>query len=277
MGPDLFSSVFLEEYLEVCPKPALVLVSNRQPSPSALLKVCYSNRTFFEILGDNENFPAVRDLDGEASDRLSSILHKKCVHPTTSQLLEWIDAVMQDPSVGQDCLLTTFETTIGVTKTMMQEADTLQRTFVEIEWDVVVLQKKYILLTGKTAGIVSNGNGEKSTTNAPPPCPPLQRTPIPHATLPILPNTNYVPNNGAHATKAVSPGASGRNSVIELGRRTESFTTTYFTEQSPDSALSSPQGLDPWRHHEKANYIVILLKVDFETYRRRWDYGCDVT
>jgi hypothetical protein len=274
METDGFSSVCLEEYLEVCPKPALVLVSNRRPSPGASLKVCYSNRAFFEILGDNENFPAVNDVDEEDSDNLSSILQRKCVHPTTSQFVKWIDAVVQNPGASQDSLLTSFETTFEASKSTTPEADTSQRTFVEIEWDAVVLQKKYILLTGKTVGIVSSGDGESSNTNEPPPCPPLQETPTAFVTLPLVPDTSYIPNSGTHATKAVSPGVSGRNTVIELGRRAESFTTTYFTEQSPHSELSSPKGVDPWRHHEKVNSIATFLIVDFEAYRWRRDHGC---
>jgi hypothetical protein len=273
MERDGFSSVSLEEYLDICPKPALVLVSNLEPS----LEVCYSNRAFFEILGDNVKFPAVNDLDEDASDNLSSIFQRICVHPSTSQFIKWIDAVVQNPGANPESLLTTFEMPVDTSKITTQESGPSQRTIVEIEWDAVVLQKKYILLIGKTMGKISNGDGESWTTNEPP-RPPLQRSPSPSATLlPIVPDTNYIPNNTTHATKAVSPGASGRNSVIEVGRRTESFTTTYFTEQSPDSALSSPKGVDPWRHHEKVACIAIFLIVDSEAYRCRWDYGCHAT
>jgi hypothetical protein len=264
MEPDGFSSVCLKHYLDICPKPALVLVSNRQPSLEDSFNVCYSNRAFLDVVSDDETLPAVHGFDQEASDNLSSILQSKCVHPTTSQLVEWVDTVLQNPDVPHN-LLTTFREN----KSTTQGTDVSHRTFVEIEWDAVVLQKTYIVLTGKTTGIPSNTDGEKAITPRRLPSSALIPLPIPYA--------NDISNNGAHTTKAVSPGSSARNAVIELGRRTEPFTTTYFTEPSQDSAVSSPKGVDPWRHHEKVKSIVIWLIVDFKTYRWRRNHGGHVT
>jgi hypothetical protein len=267
MEPDGFSSVCLKEYLDICPKPALVLVSTSQPSLEDSFNVCYANRAFLDVIYKDEKLPAIRGFDQKASDNLSSILQSNCVHPTAYQFVEWINTVLKNPNVPHN-LLTTFQEN----KRTTQGTDVSLRTFIEIEWDAVVLQNTFILLT--CTRIPSNTDGEKAITNTAR-RPPMQSS---AALMPLpIPATSEVSNNGAHTTKAMSPGSSRRNSVSELGRRTEPFTTTYFTEPSRDSAVSSPKGVDPWRHHEKVNFSTISLIVDFKTYRWRRNHGGHVT
>src|SRR5271170_3016930 len=94
------SALLLEDFLDVFPKPALILTSQGQPLSMDSLKVCYANRAFQDIMGDDPG------LVGGGS--LTSMLKTTCVHPAMPRFINWIDTVLRNPGAGHG-LRTSFQ------------------------------------------------------------------------------------------------------------------------------------------------------------------------
>jgi len=244
MESKVLPSVLLESFLDACPKPALVLRSDRQLLSGDSLKVCYANRVFRDIVGD--------DFWGmHTSDNFTLLLQAKCIHPAIPRFIKWIESALQNPSAGHS-LRTSFEGNDVVEKG--------PRKIVDIEWEAVELQM-YIVLTGKTTGTPLYFQEEPPFTPHPQ-RPPLLRLPshTPSRSVSTQPDSfEGASGFGTPTIKALSPGtydqSSFRQVFIEPDTVT-SFTTSYFTETSGDSMPTSPKGLDPWRHSEK---VVLLV------------------
>ena len=262
MESKVLPSLLLENFLDVCPKPALVLKSLLSgDSP----EVCYANRAFLEIIGD--------DFWGmDTSDNLTSLLQAKCVHPTMPRFIKWIESTLQNPSGGRS-LRTSFEGN----EVAENGPASSHRKIVDIEWEAVVLQT-YIVLTGKTTGTAAYFK-EK------PPVTPYQRPSLQHlssqTSVSTQPDSSEVTSGlGIPTIKAVSPGTSDQSStgqVISESDTGTTFTTNYFTETFDDRNPTSPKGLDPWHHNEKVVLYSSLLIVEPKVHCRRRNYGSHVT
>src|SRR5437762_6311911 len=101
MESKTFSSVLLEDFLNVSPKSALVLKSQSQPLSENSLKILYANPVFLDIIGYDFQLARLEALDAEASDNLASLLHAKCVHPSLSWFIKWVVAVLENPGEEQ--------------------------------------------------------------------------------------------------------------------------------------------------------------------------------
>ena len=219
MESKVLPSLLLEDFLDVCPKSALVLKSDSQLLSGDSLKVCYANRAFQEIVGDG--------LGGlNTSDNLTSLLQAKCLHPAMPRFIKWIDSALQNPSAGHS-LRTSFEGNEVAEK----GPTSLHRKIVDIEWEAVVLQT-YIVLTGKTTG-TSAYFKEKPPVTPHPQRPSLQRLPS-HTSISTQPDSSEVTSGfGTPTIKAISPGTSDQGSVGQIISESDtstSFTTSYFTE-----------------------------------------------
>ena len=266
MESKVLPSVLLENFLDVSPNSALVLKSDSQVLSRDSLKVCYANRAFREIIGDD--FWGV-----DSSDNLTSLLQAKCVHPAMPRFIKWIESASQNPSAGHS-LRTSFEGN----EVAEQGPASLHGKIVNIEWEAVVLQT-YIVLTGKTTGTAAYFK-EKPPVTSHPQRPSLQRLSS-HTSVSTQPDSSEVTSGfGTPTIKAISPGTSDQSSAGQpIGEPDTgpSFTTSYFTETFGDSKSTSPKGLDPWRHSEKVVLHSSRLIVDSKIHCRRWNYGGHVT
>lgn len=236
MESETSSSLLLAEFLDVLPKSALILSSQGQQLSGESLKVCYANRAFLDIIGDDlgESDPD-SDSDPELAvegGSLTSMLKAKCVHPTMSRFIKWIDTVLQNPGAGHG-LRTSFQGN----EVAGEGPAAAHRKIVDIKWKAVVLKNSYVILTGKTTGAASYFTGGVAHR------PSLLR--MPSQTSLHSQDTTESPS-AIKAVSPYSPASSARTQLPELG-----FTTSYFTEAFAEGTATSPKGLDPWRHSEK--------------------------
>jgi hypothetical protein len=250
---EIWPSVFLKDFLDVYPDPALVLKSSRtRLLAEDSLNVCYANAAFLDIIGDG-----LGRYGTESPDSLTALLKDKCVHPAMSRFVKWIDTVLQNPDSGHN-LRTSFQ---GNEVIGSGPVATHQK-IVGIDWEAVVLRKTYIVLTGKTTGTTMYFPGGTRPLPKTPtrPRPSLQH--LPSYTLAQIEALSESPKSIEVVTvKAVSPSTSDRGSPGEV--RDTPFTTSYFTEGFADAVPSSPKGLDPWRHSEKVFLASTFAKCRF--------------
>ena len=261
MDSKVLPRVFLEDFLDACPKSALVLTSHSGLLSGDSLKVCYANRAFLDIIGDDF---------GAATSNLTSLLEAKCVHPAMSRFIKWIDSASQNPSAGHS-LRTSFEGN----EVAREGPASSHRKIVDIEWEAVILDS-YIVLTGKTTGTAAYFR-EKAPVTPHPTRPSLQRLPSHTSTMSQPDTSDLTSSVGTPTIEAVSPDQISASREVGEPDTGTSFTTSYFTEAFADSNLSSPKGLDPWRHSEKVVLCRSLLIVDSKAHCRKWNYGGDVT
>ena len=196
MESKMLPSVFLEDFLDVLPKSALVLKSHSQLSSGDSLKVSYANRAFLDIIGDDFG-----GMDAETFD-LTSLLQAKCVHPAMSRFIKWIDSVLQNPTAGHS-LRTSFEG-----NEVAEKGASSHRRIVDIEWEAVVLQT-YIVLTGKTTGTAAYFR-EKALVTRHSPRPSLHRLPS-NTSMSSQSGTSEVTSDiGIPTIKAISPCSSDK-------------------------------------------------------------------
>lgn len=242
MKSKVLSSVILEDFLDASPKPAFVLKSHTQPLSADSLKVVYANQAFLDIIGDGFLGMGLEGMDAESSDDLTSLLQAKCVQPTMSRFVKWIDTVLLDPNTGYS-LRTSFqgaEVTTGGT-------GALNRQVVNVEWEAVVLLKTFVVLTGKLIGTALYFTGEQ------PRRPSLRHLPSHNSyrNQAISEPKENPSDTSAYAINVVTPGSNRSSIGGEFGEYESTSPTSYFTEGFVGSTQSSPKGLDPWRHHEK--------------------------
>lgn len=262
MESKVLPSVLLENFLDVYPRPSLIVKSESQLLSGDSLKVCYANRAFREIIGD--------DFWGmDTSNNLTLLLQVNCIHPEMPRFIKWIESAVQNPSAGQS-LRTSFEGN--------DVAEKGPRKVVDIEWEAVVLQT-YVVLTGRTTGTTAYFK-ENPPVTPHPQRPALQRLPSRTSVSTQPDSIEGTSGFGTPTIKAISPGTFDQRSVGQVISGSDigtSFTASYFTEMSGESKPTSPKGLDPWRHSEKVNLYSWLLIVDSKVHCRRRNYGSHVT
>lgn len=209
------SPLFLEEYLGECARPAIILSSRDPQSTGVSLEVYYANRALLDIVG----------YDDGTADELTSLLQTKCIHPSMSRFVRWIDQVLRSPR-SKHVLRTSFQAKSP------PQAHVSSRHTVDIEWKPVVLRQTYVILMGKVKEVVSYFNGENAIEKQ-----------IPSCTRSPESNSN-VSDTGI----SVSSNSSTKSSVGHTNR-----TTTYFmgSETAP-----AQKNLEPWSHNEKVTSTV---------------------
>ena len=232
MESALSSSLLLKDFLDVFPKSALILTPQSQQLSGDSFKVCYANQAFLDIIGDEVGGPKLAE-----ENSLTSILKAKCIHPTMSRFIKWIDSVLQNPRAGHG-LRTSFQGS----EIVGEGPATAHRKIVYIKWKALVLKETYVILTGKTTGSSSYFTGGKG--------PVASRPSV--LRMPAQMSTHSIDSiESPPAISAVSPGSS-TGSVVG----TEISSPSYFTEAFTEREVTSPKGLDPWRHTEKVPWPV---------------------
>lgn len=138
----------LSSYLEVLGQPALVLTSTAFDGPvSESLSPCYMNPVFRELI--NLTGDGSRDAWTNRGAQFKSILQARCVVPTSSQFLEWIQEFK--------------EANVNVLKSIFRRPNCSEERrhhdtgpeFVDLEWNGAMVQDKYIVLIGRYLGAPS--------------------------------------------------------------------------------------------------------------------------
>jgi hypothetical protein len=148
-------SLRLESYLDLLPLSAMILTLEGETVTPDTLKVSYVNKVFLEIVEDShwteeERFNSVPpDPITGIGGNFVLLLQEQFVTPSSTRFLEWIEKVMNAPN-SIHYLKTRVQ---GFTPTKIDATDRSPH-FVDIEWNAVIMQKKFIVLTGRTTGTV---------------------------------------------------------------------------------------------------------------------------
>jgi len=242
------SSLLLEDFLDVSPKPALILTSDGQQLSGNSLKVCYADRAFLDIIGDDHG------LAGEGS--LTSILKAKCVHPTMRRFIKWIDTVLRNPSAGHG-----LRTSYQGNEIVGERPAAAHRTIVDIKWKALVLKSTYVILSEKTTGNSSYFTGGADPVR-------LSLLRMPSQTSP------HESTDSSNAIKAVSPNSPA---LSDGHTGTKLNSPSYFTEVFREGKATSPKGLHPWGHSEKVRPPSLPLRTGSRASDRRWCDGSHIT
>jgi len=154
----------LSTYLDLAPQAAMIFTSEGGTFSADSLQVCYVNRAFLESIGDSP-LADPEDEEGEVAPELSppptdnrapvaanfmSILQTQCINPSASHFIQWVNGVAQEPEIVH-YLKTRFK---GFTLAKEEYASERTPQFVDIEWNAVVMKKKFIVLSGRRTGTV---------------------------------------------------------------------------------------------------------------------------
>jgi len=146
----------LSKYLDIISLPALVFTSEGQTIATNSLRVCYVNKAFLDTIGDSPlqdeepygmSYPPPTE---QLLDNFLSILQVQCINPSASHFLAWVNEVAQAPREMHQ-LKTRFK---GFT--VANDGELIEPTpqFVDIEWNAVVMDSKFIVLSGRRVGTV---------------------------------------------------------------------------------------------------------------------------
>jgi len=146
----------LSKYLDIIPLPALVFTSEGETLATNSLRVCYVNKAFLRTIGDSPerdeepygiSYPPPTE---ELLDNFLSILQVQCINPSASHFLAWVNDIAQAPHELHQ-LKTRFK---GFT--LAEDGELVEPTpqFVDIEWNAVVMDNKFIVLSGRRVGTV---------------------------------------------------------------------------------------------------------------------------
>ena len=152
----------LSTYFDLVPQAAMIFTSESGSLSADSLQVCYVNRAFLESIGDSplvdpedeevppELSPPPTDNHTEVPSNFMSILQTQCINPSASQFIQWVNGVAQEPQIVHH-LKTRFN---GFTVAKEEYESERTPQFVDIEWNAVVMEKKFIVLSGRRTGAV---------------------------------------------------------------------------------------------------------------------------
>jgi len=250
----------LSKYFDLIPQAAVIFTSKDGSLSADSLNVCYVNRAFLDSIGDSplvdpveqavppELSPAANN-HSEAPPNFMSILQTQCINPSASQFIQWVNGVAQEPQIVHH-LKTRFK---GFTVAKEEYVSERTPQFVDIEWNAVIMEKKFIVLTGRRTGTV-------------------QFSAVQPQTEPILPNdlsgsaiaeddeedteeTHHSPQPVSARSSSSSSGSNARRTRRSGTARQSSSTT--LSDRSrigsmKDGSDTSEEGEHrKWRHTEK--------------------------
>jgi hypothetical protein len=155
------NTLSLSNYFDLVPQAAVIFTSEGGFLSAESLYVCYVNRAFLDSIGDS---PLVDPAEQEVPPELfatsnnhsvpppdfMSILQTQCINPSASQFIQWVNGVAQEPQIVHH-LKTRFK---GFTVAKEEVVSERTPQFVDIEWNAVIMEKKFIVLTGRRTGTV---------------------------------------------------------------------------------------------------------------------------
>lgn len=148
----------LLKYFDAVQQPAIIFRANQSLSPESL-EVAYVNAVFLDSIGDT---PPAEDkefsLESPRNERRNRVPHNfltkleaHCISPSAHDFVQWANSVANDPKAAHQ-LKTRFK---GLT--LPKDGGNIPERvpqFVDVEWNALVLENKYIVLTGRRIGTV---------------------------------------------------------------------------------------------------------------------------
>lgn len=256
VGATEMHSLYLSRYFDLIPQSAIIFITDNQSASPDSLTVCYVNRVFLDSIGDttlieDEEFemaPIERHTAG-VPDNFMSILQTQCINPSASHFIQWINEVAQKPENVHN-LKTRFK---GFTVPKDSHASERTPQFVDIEWNAVVMENKFIVLTGRRNGTVQFSS--PSLPSEPTLLNNLRRISIDEE------DTEDLVPSVCVATSSSSSG-SGRGRRTSTTRLSSSTTLSERSRSSNESDDTLDYEGHKWQHTERVQilrYVLILL------------------
>ena len=219
----------LSSYFDVLHKSALMLTSETETLSSASMAVYYVNSAFLDIIGHSQR-DSPTDGTNFVGNKFLSILQSYCISPSISRFARWLDDIIQAPNSVQ-------------LKSRFRGLKNTETSFVEIEWNGVVVEGKYVVLTGRTFG-----TAQFSAVPTVPQLGPRQKVRSPD-TIEEEDEGSYIRANAPSVSSADS-----KTSRIHRKLTREISPTTPTTGLSRMSSLTDDQSTQEtytWRNNEK--------------------------
>jgi hypothetical protein len=238
-------SLRLQTYLDLIPLSAIILTTEHHTLSSDSLKLSYINTVFLDIIddGQRENDHFEMEAAGRMPQHsIMSILQERCINPSPYRFMQWIEAVTLAPN-STHLLKTRFK---GFTPRKNHHSHA-ERTpqLVDIEWNAVVMHKKYIVLTGRTTGTVQYSSSVSSEllefdVRSPPPI----EEGLDSFVVPV--NITAASSSSASSGGSRSRRTKAKREVSSITTLSEGSRMSSFTEQD-----DSREQVDKWHNNEK--------------------------
>lgn len=249
-------SLCLSKYLDLLPQPAMIFTYENGSLNADTLAVAYANQVFLDSIGDS---PLIEDEEPIALERdpsratgiaadFMTILQTQCINPSASQFFHWVNGVTQGPKTVHH-LKTRFK---GFFIPHGGHISERKRQLVDIEWNGIVMENRFIVLTGRRTGTV------KFSSDAPPSLdPPPRRMSHPDTVeeeeerevVTVEPETTAL----SEETTATSSSSSNSSNPTRKGRKKTKRAISSTTTQSDQSRTKS-KTKSKSRNHESRGY-----------------------
>jgi hypothetical protein len=277
-------SLCLSKYLDLLPQPAMIFTYENESLNADTLAVRYANQVFLQSIGDStliEEDPVILGHDPSRATSIApdfmSILQTQCINPSASRFLLWINGVAQEPK-NVHHLKTRFK---GFFVPKDSHVSERKPQLVDIEWNAIVMENKFIVLTGRRTGTL-----QFSSVSSPSE-PPHRELSHPE-TVEEEDEEDSVDIEAAPTTEettATSSSSSGSSNRLyrKKAKRAISSTTTQSdrnrTKSKSKSRNKESRGYegDTWRHNVKVvpSHLLRLILDHQGNGRRRDDGGID--
>jgi hypothetical protein len=276
-------SLCLTKYLDLLSQPAMIFTYENGSLNADTLAVRYANEVFLESIGDSplmdEEDPVVLEHDPSRSTGIApdfmSILQTQCINPSSSRFFLWINSVAQEPK-NVHHLKTRFK---GFFKPKDSHISERKPQLVDIEWNAVVMENKFIVLTGRRTGTLQFSSSTSPYLDSP-----HQESSHPE-TVGEEDEVDSVDTEAAPANEETTATSSSSSSSSNRLRRKKpkraiSSTTTQSDGNRTKTKLKSrnkeSRGYegDTWQHNAKVvpSHIMRLI-LDHQGNGGRRDYG----
>jgi len=246
----------LSTYLDLLPQPAIIFTFNGPTITADSLKVCYVNDLVWEVIGEQQNpereefVHTTQTFPPGVSRDFKLLLHAQLHTPSTPTFVEWLNEVRQQSKLTNH-LKTRFKGYFAPKETTILDR---APQFVDIEWNAVLMEKKYIVLIGKRTGTVqfsSSPSPEPNSADIAAKLPsPIDEDDEDDKDDP-KPTTH---KSGSSSSISSSSSAPVRTRRKHRKRHNSSTATTTNSSRGVPSSFTDEDGsdeVDPWRNDSK--------------------------
>jgi hypothetical protein len=230
------------------PQPAMIFTSETSSLSTDSLTVCYVNKMFKDSIGDTPLSDRESSIFHESENNtavppnFTSILQAQCINPSASHFTQWVNQVASEPDTTH-VLKTRFK---GFATPKDPSITEKTPQFIDIEWNAILMENKFIVLTGRRTGTVqfsTNAPSDPSSNESGSDVIEEEEEVTPPTRVPEIARSSSS-SSGSNSTrfhrKRTSRGISSRTSVSDRSRM----------ELVKEEGILGYQG-DTWRHIEK--------------------------
>jgi hypothetical protein len=252
-------------YLDFLPQPAIILSFSGPAITAESLEVRYVNDVVWETIGEQQH-PDPEDLvhgsqhvAPPSSRDFKDVLHAQLINPSTAHFIQWLNEVTQ-LSKTSTLLKARFKGYTAPKDTFVTDR---APQFVDIEWNAVFMEKRFIILTGRRTGTLQFA----SSTSPEPTSDPITALPSP------IDEEEEETDDSKPSIHKSAPSSSSSDSAgpvrvrRKLPKRAISSTTST-SDRSRRSALrwaeeDKPTEVDPWKNDSKVQCCLTFAKASW--------------